>query len=317
MESDKNAVNVDAQVLSPVGAGNLAHAAPVACAGNPVPPASRSISGNQESVLQPIPKKAKAYQVFKLTHGYVTRAVFEEKKTPEAAAEAATANPGGSTAVAGAKPPSQPVSISEGEEPNHKFVATCTSGSSSRSSSISTELEEALEPASSLARSDSPASPDCIASQASPGKVKEEPASTAARVAAEASKKSHGPAFWFQNRYFGKAILVYGNQALNLVDELPKAYKALANSDLEYRFEVAKSKDNYVTLEINRWNNKSRLQMKPHFKSNRPYRHPSCLSLGEVDENAWLPAHRSAVNFDPEKDNPEALLQFLLVEGQK
>jgi len=237
MENNENADAVDIQVGSP-GAGNAASAGDAVDA-NQVQPASSSDNGGDGSVqtppAQPPAKKVKTFQVFKLANGYVTRAIFEEKKAPDAAAA---------------------------------------------------------------------------------DKVPDGQAAEAA-VAAETKKRSYAPAFWFQNRYFGNGILLYGNQALDLVDELPNAYQALAKADLEYRFVVAKSKENYVTLEVSHWNNKNRLQLKPHFKSNRPYKHPSSLSLGEVDENAWIPAHRSSVNFDPEKDKPEALLHFLLVEGQK
>lgn len=253
MEIDENAVNGDDIQVESAGVGGSAD-------GTSVLPGSENGSGSDGPSLQPpAAEKVKVFKVFKLAQGYVNRAIFPDKKSPDAVV---AANPGGEAATL---PQSLPVS----------------------------PQDEAAAPVS--APGDSPEAP----------------------AAVEAKKKSYGPAFWFHNRYFGNAILLYGNQALDLVDELPNAYKALANSDLSYRFVVAKSKDAYVTLEISQWKNVNRLQLKPHFKSNRPPKHPSSLSEGQVDENAWIPAHRSSVNFDPVKDKPEALLEFLLTEGQK
>jgi hypothetical protein len=230
MEINENAVQ---------GGEDMESARGGSVAGNPIVLSSAD-NGNEfvGPSLQPPSEKIKVLQVFKLAHGYVTRAVFPDKKPLYSGGEEAT--------------PTPPASCPEGTP-----------------------------------------------------------------AVADVKKKSYGPAFWFHNRYFGNPILLYGHQSLDLVDELPHAYQALADSNLNYRFVVAQSKDNYVTLEISQWKNTNRLQLKPHFKSNRAYRHPYHLTQESVDENAWIPAHRSSVNFDPVQDKPGALLQFLLAEGQK
>lgn len=126
--------------------------------------------------------------------------------------------------------------------------------------------------------------------------------------ASSGGSPSISKAFWFYNARGALPILLYSNQTLRLIDELPKAYQALAQGDLAFCFKIAENKTLLLTLEVNSWNDKTTLQLKKYFKTSSPSNHPA---FQEVDENAWIPT-KSSVILDPELDSPQALLHFVL-----
>lgn len=119
-----------------------------------------------------------------------------------------------------------------------------------------------------------------------------------------------GTAFWFYNSRLSNPMLLYGNQTVRLISELPRAYKAFRIRDYSYRFVLVENKHTLITLEVTNYRDKPYLFLKKYFKPNRSTLHPSS-PLGEVDENAWLPT-KSSVSFDPDTDHPQALLRFVL-----
>jgi hypothetical protein len=114
-------------------------------------------------------------------------------------------------------------------------------------------------------------------------------------------------AFLFHNRNLTDDILLFGNQVTRLIDELPNAYAAHRNQDYSYRFELAKSKGQLVTLEVTRFNERTYLFLKKYFKPR--------LGSGpgaEINEASdWIPTP-AVISLDTRKDNPQALLKFVL-----
>jgi len=127
-----------------------------------------------------------------------------------------------------------------------------------------------------------------------------QPDSTQEKQAA-AGKRTR--AFWFHNRQMTEEILLYGNQVASLIEELPKAYAAHQRADYSYRFELSKTKAQMITLEVVLFKDRTFLFLKKYFK-------PSFNQI--VDESSeWLPT-RAVITLDPLKDNPQALLKFVL-----
>lgn len=152
------------------------------------------------------------------------------------------------------------------------------------------------------------------------------PAAPAAAAPEEHPSKKANPgpavsiskAFWFYNTRGASPILLYSNQALRLVDELPKAFSALARDDRLYCYKIAESKTQLLTLEVNFWNDKTSLQLKKYFRTKQPLLSQTLSAAAaaagayqEVDENAWIPT-KSSLQWDPELDQPAQILHFLL-----
>lgn len=131
---------------------------------------------------------------------------------------------------------------------------------------------------------------------------------------AETKGGKRSRAFWFHNRQLTDAILLYGNQVTKLVDELPNAFRAHQKNDHSYRFEISKSKSQLLTLEVVLFNERTYLFLKKYFKPSFPAGSAADGSrpLMEVDEDSdWIP-NRTVISFDPLKDDPQALLKFVL-----
>ncbi len=127
------------------------------------------------------------------------------------------------------------------------------------------------------------------------------------------------PAFWFHNRRFASPILLFGNQVLRLIDELPNAYKAYRQGNHSYRYVLAQTKNQLVTLEVTSWNDRTYLFLKKYFKTRRYSAYPSSSQMDSADndddKSPWLPT-RSALSLDPDQDNPNELLYFVLTSNQ-
>jgi len=112
-------------------------------------------------------------------------------------------------------------------------------------------------------------------------------------ASAEIKKRKPLPVFDLVNRHMAKPIQLYGNQMLRLIEELPTAYEAFYSADDGYRFELVKTKDQLVTLEVSLYNNKTYLFLKKYFKP----------------EDCWVPT-KSMLSFDPDADDSDKMLDF-------
>jgi len=177
----------------------------------------------------------------------------------------------------------------------------------------------------------SPADPDSKKDKASPaapspllplsaipggeeqGEEEEEDASASAAV----QKSSRSQAFWFHSRRMQDPILLYGNQVARLIDELPTAYAAVENKQQDYVFLLSESKFNKITLEVSLYRDKYYLFLKKYFKGTPGHRRArlSAAAADDQERSTWLTL--SAVGFDPVKDDPEAILDFVLSIRQR
>lgn len=124
-------------------------------------------------------------------------------------------------------------------------------------------------------------------------------------------KKKARPSFHFCSFKEGvKPIILYGNQVMHLANELPNAYKAFHQCDVNYRYVVAESKTLRVVLEVSLYKEKTYLFLKKYFKFRNLYppgAHPDGVEEGEL---SWSPT-RSVVSFDPCEDDPGKLLDYV------
>ena len=98
------------------------------------------------------------------------------------------------------------------------------------------------------------------------------------------------------------SIQLYASQCITLVKHLPAAYDAFNKGDTSYVAIIGQSKSQRITLEINEYKEKMYLRMKKYFKP-----------AGKEDDpmQDWL--HTSSnVSFNPDLDNPHALLNFVM-----
>jgi len=146
------------------------------------------------------------------------------------------------------------------------------------------------------------------------------PASTKTEAAAasasngsdEKSTGKRSKAFWFHNRQMTEKILLYGNQVACLIDALPKAFEAHQRADHSFRYKVAQTKNQLLMLEVVCLNERSFVFLKKYFKPNVLDYDDSGQPFLRVDQDSkWLPT-RAAISFDPHKDKPRALLEFVL-----
>jgi len=115
----------------------------------------------------------------------------------------------------------------------------------------------------------------------------------------EAKPKKRLPVFDLVNRHMAKPIQLYSNQMLRLIEELPNAYEAFYQADVGYRFDLIRTQDQLVVLEISLYNNKTYLFLKKYFKPEE------AKSSGD----AWVPT-RSMLSFDPDLDDTDKMLDF-------
>ena len=101
------------------------------------------------------------------------------------------------------------------------------------------------------------------------------------------------------------SIQLYASQCITLVKHLPAAYAAFNKGDTSYVAIVGQGKTQRITLEVNEYKEKMYIRMKKYFKPD-----------GTEDDpmQDWLYTS-SIVSFDPELDNPQALLNFVLTSS--
>jgi len=126
---------------------------------------------------------------------------------------------------------------------------------------------------------------------------------------------SRSRAFWFHNRNLTEAILLFGNQVTCLIDELPNAYAAYKKADFSYRRELSKAKHQLITLEVSPFNDRTNLFLKKYFKPKIPKdAAPAGGDQGpsQADQPPeWIPT-AAVITLDPDHDNPQDLLKFVL-----
>lgn len=138
--------------------------------------------------------------------------------------------------------------------------------------------------------------------------------------ALEIKKPNRSQAFWFHNRRIHDPILLYGNQVVRLIDELPNAYAAVKNQQQDYLFLLSESKSNKITLEVSAYRDKYYLFLKKYFKGIPGHGHRHSFASGVkpvLDNKAWTWLPSTAVGLDPFKDDPEAILDYVLSIRQR
>ena len=115
----------------------------------------------------------------------------------------------------------------------------------------------------------------------------------------------------FTNKQFlGKSIQLYASQVGKLVELLPEAYDALLAKDTTYFEIVSESKTLRLTLEVGYYKFKEQdmiqLALKKSYKPE---------DKADDEDQDWLPTS-SHIKFDPERDEPEALLEYILATSE-
>lgn len=111
---------------------------------------------------------------------------------------------------------------------------------------------------------------------------------------------------FYNKNLLGKGIQLFGSQIGILTELLPEAYAALLNKDTSYFEIVSETKTLRLTLEIGFYKIKDQdilqLTMKKYYKPE---------DKADDEEQDWLPTS-SFVRFDPDRDDPEELLEYTL-----
>jgi hypothetical protein len=135
-------------------------------------------------------------------------------------------------------------------------------------------------------------------------------------------KMSRAPLFTLTNHNLADPIKLFGNQVSRWIAELPNAYQAAKMGNLEYRFVLVENKRNLVTMEISLFKDRHYLFLKRYFKSTnfprwaRGPRGSEESSLTNSEPQDWTPT-KSSLCLDPFKDDPEAILDFVLKAIQR
>jgi len=103
------------------------------------------------------------------------------------------------------------------------------------------------------------------------------------------------------NSTAGKGIGLYGSQLVTLVKHLPDAYQAFEQG-LPYYFVIDKTKTSLLTLEIATYNDQTNVSLKKFFKPED--------KADDPDQD--FIASGQFMHFDPDRDDPEDILEFAL-----
>ena len=128
---------------------------------------------------------------------------------------------------------------------------------------------------------------------------------------AEYTKTGMESTFRIIARRCNQPIVLFGDQMMRLVDELPNAYKAFESSDDSYKHVLVKNEKNMVTLEVNFWQDKKYLYLKRYFKGSDDYRGGSFFT-SRSDNDGWVAA-KGWVSFDPDQDHPIDILKYIIM----
>ena len=113
-----------------------------------------------------------------------------------------------------------------------------------------------------------------------------------------ARKVNNLPGFYIHNKKLDRPIRLYPTEIISLIQHLPKAYAALNNGNTSYHQTMSKAKAQLVTLEVSMYRERYYLFLKKYFKES-------------PDSVKWSPC-KGAVMFDPQYDDPDNLLEFVL-----
>lgn len=116
------------------------------------------------------------------------------------------------------------------------------------------------------------------------------------------------PDTWlFFNDYdLGKSVQLYGSQAVKLFKLLPDAYEAFSNGEPYYRV-IDENKTQLLTLEISTYKDRTNISLKKLFKPEDKADDPN---------QDWLPTGNQ-ISFDPNEDDPDDMLDFVLMCYEK
>jgi hypothetical protein len=137
----------------------------------------------------------------------------------------------------------------------------------------------------------------------------------------EKLKKPASDCWMFYNRKFlSKGMSLYGSQVNKLMEVLPEAYHAYQLlGDTSYREIISENKTQLLVLEINpvAVNNTNDDPNSIHVSSQlvlalKKYYKPE--DKADDEDQDWLPTSNS-VPFDPELDDPDALLNYILTSS--
>jgi hypothetical protein len=137
----------------------------------------------------------------------------------------------------------------------------------------------------------------------------------------EKLKKPAADCWMFYNKKFlSKGLPLYGSQVNKLMEVLPEAYHAYQLlGDTSYKEIISENKTQLLVLEINPVvvNNKGDNSNNTNISTQlvlslKKYYKPE--DKADDEDQDWLPTSNS-VPFDPELDNPDALLEYILVSS--
>lgn len=121
------------------------------------------------------------------------------------------------------------------------------------------------------------------------------------------SKRPISDCWLFYNRQFlGRGMQLYAGQITAVVELLPAAFEAALKQDTSYFEVVTSSKTNRLTLEVFYYKDKLTLALKKYY-----------IPADKVDDEMqeWVPVS-NYFPFDPEKDDPIALLEYILLTSE-
>lgn len=112
---------------------------------------------------------------------------------------------------------------------------------------------------------------------------------------------------FFNDMVMGNAVQLYGSQALRLFKNLPHAYKAFLKGDTSYYFLLDETKTQKLTLEVHTYNEKTYVSLKKYFKPE---------DKADDPRQDWV-ATGHFVSFNPIDDDPQDMLDFVLMSNEK
>jgi len=124
----------------------------------------------------------------------------------------------------------------------------------------------------------------------------------------EKLKRPDSDCWLFTNKHLlGRAFQLYGSQVSKLVDLLPEAYEALLEGDASFQAIVSETRTQRLTLEVNRSSYTSdhytlMVVLKKYYKPDH---------LADDEEQDWLRTS-AQIQFEPEQDDPDELLDYML-----
>ena len=107
--------------------------------------------------------------------------------------------------------------------------------------------------------------------------------------------------FLICNSSGARPIQLYRRLIMRLLHQLPKAYQAFREGDTSYCIDIATTKTQRITLEVNDYNEKTYLFLKKSFKPEDKADDPN---------QEWIYT-KSNVSFNPDKDDVNEMILFV------